>query len=79
MALESLNLESLGVSGIAVGIVIAWNWQLRKDLAAALEREQAERDYSKDLSESYRASGAKTIEMIGKLEHAFMLLRDGLK
>jgi len=79
MTPDTLNLESLGVSGIAVGIVIAWNWQLRKDLAAALEREQAERDYSKDLSESYRASGAKTIEMIGKLEHAFMLLRDGLK
>lgn len=74
-----LNLEALGVSGVIVAILLYQNWLLRGDLSASLKREQAEREYSKALSESYRESGVRTIEMMGKLEQAFVLLRDGLK
>lgn len=74
-----LNLEALGVSGVTVAILLYQNWQLRKDLSDAVRREQEEREYSRELSKSYRESGLKTIETMGRLEQAFMLLKDGLK
>lgn len=70
--LHAIDLKQLGVSGVVLGYLI---WALhcaRQDL-------NAEREYSRDISDKYQALAQRTIETMGRLEQAFVLLKDGLK
>lgn len=70
--LSAIDLKQLGVTGVLLGYLMWANHCLRQDL-------RAERDYSRERDDRFHALAQKTIETMGKLEQAFLLLRDGLK
>lgn len=70
--LASLNLEQLGVTGILVAFLIYQNYNLSQSV-------REERTYSKELADRYQQLTIKTIETLGRLEQAFVLLKDGLR
>jgi len=70
--MPALDLTQLGVASIIVAILIWQNYELRKS-------NKEERDYSKQLSESYTRASLQVLETLKNLEQAIVLLRDSLK
>jgi len=70
--LAAIDLKQLGISGVLLGYLIYTIHGLREEL-------RDERGYSRELNEKYQALAQRTIETMGRMEQAFILLRDGLK
>ena len=70
--LKQINLEAFGVYAVTVAVLLYWIHSLREDL-------RDEREYSRKQRDTYQGLAMKTIETMGRLEQAFMLLKDGLR
>ena len=76
---SSINLESLGVSGIVVALLLYWNHTIKQDCRLLKEEIAEEKEYSRRVHELYQEGSQKITATMQKMEMAITLLREALK
>ena len=76
---STFNLEALGVSGIAVGIVLCWVYLERQDNKDLRKDLNSEREYNRRRDEKELDAKQKIIISSEKLTTALTLLKEALK
>ena len=69
---QAIDLKQLGITGVLLGYFMYQIHCLRQDL-------NQEREYSKSQDDRFHAFALKSVEAMGKMEQAFIALKDVLR